>query len=592
MERILAGKYRLGRLLGEGGMGAVYEAEHTGLGVRVAVKLLSPSCAANATAVARFRREARAAAAIRHDHIVAVTDVDADEEGIPFIVMELLDGESLGAWMRRERYLPGATAAAIAAQVLAGLAATHKQRIIHRDLKPGNVMMVRQPDGNLRVKILDFGISKFVEAGEEATTNAAVVGTPRFMAPEQARGDKNVDQRADLYGVGELLYLMTTGRVPFVGPTREDLTAHIVAGDFPRPRSLRPEIDPALEAVILKAMATDAEARYPDATAMLDALRAAVPGLPAVVNPALPVEAPRRPRGWVVLVAALALTGVVAVVAGRQAGGPAAAANLPPLRFGMGKYLPLADVRRAFAPFSEYLASELGRPVDLQILDDYVEPGRQLIDGKLDLAALPAYNYVRAKREAPGLHLLAVGVTSDGSSYDGVIVVRADSGIDALAGLRGKRMCWVSTHSASGYLYPRAVFRRAGIDPDTAFSQTTLTGEHLASLQALRDGLCDGAAVYRDTLTEARKHDVAPEAFRVLASTDRIPFTAYVMGPAAPPELVAQVRTALLKLPPGTPTARDLFHLGENQLIGFAVTSDAAYDPVRDNATDLDVKRP
>jgi serine/threonine-protein kinase len=622
MQRVLAGRYRIGRLIGEGGMGAVYEAEHTGLGVRVAVKLLNPTYAINERAVIRFRREARAAAAIKHENIVAVTDADTDEDGVPFIVMEILEGDSLGAWIHRERVLPVATAAAVAAQILAGLAATHEQKVIHRDLKPGNILLARQRDGTFKVKILDFGISKFLEDVQDVTATS-VVGTPRFMAPEQALGQKDIDGRVDLYAVGELLYLMTTGRLPFSGSSVETLSEQIIRGDYARPRTIRPELGAALEDVIVTAMATDRNRRYRDANAMLEALRAAVPDIPEHIdggsaplsettplsippsaattnvqptNPAPPAPSRRRflAVGAALVVGAAGVGGLALWRSGHGAEATATASGAAGrhLRFGLSKYLPLPDVQRLHGPFVDYLGRRLGRPVELVVLDDYLAPAHMVTGGELDLAALSAYAYVRAKAETPGLKLLATAVSGGGTSYEGVILVRADSGIATLADLKGKRFCWVSKNSGSGYLYPRAIFRRAGIDPDTAFTETLLTGDHLASLRAVRDRLCDGASVYSSILFEAKIHDIEAEIFRIVASTDRIPYTAYVMSPTAPEELVASMREALLAVAPGSPTANAVFGPGNGQLAGFATTTDAAYDPVRAVMKYLDAKAP
>ncbi|MGB0680268.1 MAG: serine/threonine-protein kinase, partial [Polyangiales bacterium] len=177
--RVLLGKYRLGRLLGEGGMGAVYEAEHLGLGTPVAVKMLNDRFVADPKSQVRFRREARAAAAVRHPNVVAVTDTGTDEEGLPFIVMERLEGESLASVLRRKRVLPYTVASAVATQVLAGLEAAHTRGVMHRDLKPGNIFITQSNDGQYCVKIVDFGISKFTDdcRDGEVTADGALLGT-------------------------------------------------------------------------------------------------------------------------------------------------------------------------------------------------------------------------------------------------------------------------------------------------------------------------------------------------------------------------------------------------------------------------------
>ena len=292
--RLLAGKYRLGRLLGEGGMGAVYEAEHTGLGSRVAIKLLSEHIH-NERAIARFRREARAMAAVRHDNVVTVTDTGTDEEGTPFLVMELLEGESLNALIKRERKLTPEAAVPIAMQMLSGLAAAHDRGIVHRDLKPGNVFLAWGNEGERRVKILDFGISKFAEgATRDLTAEGTMIGTPHYMAPEQARGDKDVDHRADLYGVGVLLYRMVTGRLPFSKKPSDGLYEQILEGDKLPPREVAPDTPEALERVIVKAMELDPKARFNDAREMRRALIEAVPDAAAdgTIPPSVPSGTP------------------------------------------------------------------------------------------------------------------------------------------------------------------------------------------------------------------------------------------------------------------------------------------------------------
>src|SRR5262249_8030225 len=249
--RVLAGKYRLGELLGEGGMGAVYVAEHVGLGTKVAIKLLASIWTGKPDVVARFRREARAAAAVKHDNIVNVTDIDADEDGRPFIVMELLRGESVQALLGRQRVLSPTIAACIVGEVLRGLAVAHEAKIIHRDLKPPNILLAQVPGGGLRVKILDFGIAKVLEDGLHditITLAGAMVGTLRYMAPEQLDSDPSVDHRVDIYSLGVTLYALTTGRLPFGGDTAEEATKLIREGTFPRPSELRPDLPAAFEA--------------------------------------------------------------------------------------------------------------------------------------------------------------------------------------------------------------------------------------------------------------------------------------------------------------------------------------------------------
>ncbi len=277
--RVIAGKYHLGKVLGEGGMGAVYEADHRELGAKVAVKLLSEASVNNPNSLARFRREAKVMGQIRHENVISVMDAGNDEMGIPFLVMELLEGESLAGTLRRERLLSPGLSAWITSEVLAGLGAAHAKNIIHRDLKPGNVFIATQSDGSRRVKILDFGISKLgdLSATLNVTAQGALVGTPNFMSPEQIRAREELDGRVDIYAAGVMLYRMVTGKLPYVGSNAEELYRNIFVAQPTPPTTLRPELSPELEAVIYKAMHPEREQRFQTPYEFSDALQRAVP---------------------------------------------------------------------------------------------------------------------------------------------------------------------------------------------------------------------------------------------------------------------------------------------------------------------------
>jgi serine/threonine-protein kinase len=208
---VVAGRYRIVRRLGQGGMGIVFVAEHTALERQVALKVLAPDLARHETLVTRFVREARAASKIGHHHIVNVLDFGRTDEDAPFIVMELLAGLDLGRTLHRDGAFPLARAAGVTRQLCAAMGAAHAKGVVHRDLKPENVFLC---DGDV-VKVLDFGLARFADA-QPLTQAGMVFGTPEYMAPEQARGER-VDQRADVYAVGCILYEMLTGTVPYAG---------------------------------------------------------------------------------------------------------------------------------------------------------------------------------------------------------------------------------------------------------------------------------------------------------------------------------------------------------------------------------------
>ncbi|MBT8494427.1 MAG: serine/threonine protein kinase, partial [Deltaproteobacteria bacterium] len=275
---MLAGKYRLGRLLGEGGMGAVYEAEHLGLGTTVAVKLLGEGSNTDPKSIARFKREAKAMGQIKHENVVRVMDTGTDDYGLPYLVMEVLDGESLSAVLRREKRLKPNVAVEVACQILAGLNVAHSKGVVHRDLKPGNVFIASMQDGTKRVKILDFGISKLHDSTtHNVTAEGALVGTPNFMAPEQITGESDTDTRIDVYAVGVLLYRMISGKLPYVAKQADELYKKILAAKPTRPRDLNESVPPELEAAVLKAMSPDRSKRFVDAREFEMALRELYP---------------------------------------------------------------------------------------------------------------------------------------------------------------------------------------------------------------------------------------------------------------------------------------------------------------------------
>ncbi len=271
----IEGKYEIKRLLGEGGMGAVYEGENTLIHRRVAIKVLHSGVAALEEAVKRFENEAQAAGRIGSDHIVEVLDLGRLESGDRYMVMEFLKGESLSARIAARGRLSATEICHIGLQLLEGLSAAHEAGIIHRDLKPDNVFLVAQAKGRTDfVKILDFGISKFNVLGKDfsMTRTGSVMGTPYYMAPEQARGAKNLDARLDVYAAGVILYEAATGRVPFDGDTFNELLIKIVTEESPSVRSVVPELDAGLAEIIDRARQKNPEHRFASAREFRDAL--------------------------------------------------------------------------------------------------------------------------------------------------------------------------------------------------------------------------------------------------------------------------------------------------------------------------------
>jgi serine/threonine-protein kinase len=264
---VIAGKYRVERVIGRGGMGIVVAAHHLALDERVAVKLLLPEGAKRSEFVKRFLREARAVIKIKSEHVARVMDfgtVDGTPAGLPFIVMEYLDGCDLEALMKERGVLPAHEAVDYVLQACAALAEAHAHGIVHRDLKPANLFLCTRPSSAPLVKVLDFGISKFASgpAFDAETTRAAVtMGTPRYMSPEQLRSARTVDGRSDVWSLGVVLFKLITGSLPFRGDGMPELIAAIL-NDEPRAfGALRPDVDPALAGVIARCLVKDREAR-------------------------------------------------------------------------------------------------------------------------------------------------------------------------------------------------------------------------------------------------------------------------------------------------------------------------------------------
>ena len=268
--QVMLGKYRVERLLGRGGMGEVYEARHAVVGRRFAIKFLKQGLVGGQDSHARFLREAQAAGALDNEHIAAVVDFDFAADGAPFLVMEYLNGESLAAVLRREGVLPMRRVLGILLQVCDGLAAAHEAGIVHRDLKPDNLFLVARSDAPELVKILDFGVAKLVRAEPDGsdTQSGAVLGTPLYMAPEQARGEKSVDFRVDIHALGVIAYELLSGERPHPGDGYNAILAHILTRPVRPLRELCPDLPPVLLQAVERALAFEPSERHESVTAL------------------------------------------------------------------------------------------------------------------------------------------------------------------------------------------------------------------------------------------------------------------------------------------------------------------------------------
>ncbi|HEY6463331.1 MAG TPA: protein kinase [Polyangiaceae bacterium] len=267
---VLAGKYRVERVLGVGGMGVVVAAHHLQLDERVALKFLRPEALESPEWVARFAREARAAVKIKSEHVARVIDVGSLDDGAPYIVMEYLEGGDLSAMLEKNGVLPFEQAVDFVLQACEAIAQAHALGIVHRDLKPANLFCIRRPDGQLSIKVLDFGISKAMARGSfgsgnqdmSMTRTTAIVGSPIYMSPEQMQSSKNVDLRTDVWALGIILYELLTGRVPFDSETVTELAIRIATEPTPPMRARRADVPAGLERVILRCLEKSPDRRF------------------------------------------------------------------------------------------------------------------------------------------------------------------------------------------------------------------------------------------------------------------------------------------------------------------------------------------
>jgi serine/threonine protein kinase len=326
---LVAGRYRVSRVIGEGGMGVVVAATHVELDQQVAIKFLLPEAMRHPEVVERFLREAKVAAKVKSEHVARVSDVGKVErdggEDVPFIVMEYLEGSDLGAMIDAGGRLPLDEACELGLQACEALAEVHAAGIIHRDLKPSNLFVTRRSDGSPCLKLLDFGISKFTvhpddESGDPAlTATATIMGSPSYMSPEQLRSTKEVDARTDVWALGAVLYEAMTGKPAFRGETVPQVCFMIGAEDPAPPSSLRADIPEDLERALLSALDKKAETRAtlvdlaramvtlapPRGRASLDRVEAVMCASPTrpkeasiPLAPSKPVEVARTQASW------------------------------------------------------------------------------------------------------------------------------------------------------------------------------------------------------------------------------------------------------------------------------------------------------
>jgi eukaryotic-like serine/threonine-protein kinase len=272
--RLVADRYLIGPVIGEGGMGVVYAARHVGLDVPVAFKVIRPDLRNDPEFVQRFLNEARAAASLKGEHIAHVHDVGQLESGEPYLVMEHLEGIGLEAFIGARGRLRESEAVKLVCEACAGLAEAHAMMLIHRDVKPANLFLTRRPDGSSLLKVLDFGISKHFSNGSSGLTSPErSLGSPWYMSPEQMTNASEVDQRTDVWSLGVVLFELLTGVHPFDGGTVPEVCSRVLTAPAPLLRRWKPDADARLEAIVSWCLEKDPKRRCPTVTALLDALQ-------------------------------------------------------------------------------------------------------------------------------------------------------------------------------------------------------------------------------------------------------------------------------------------------------------------------------
>jgi eukaryotic-like serine/threonine-protein kinase len=269
---ILAEKYRAERVLGAGGMGVVVRVKHIESSQIFALKFLRPSVARDPSATARFLREAEAAGRIQNPHVVQISDVGTLATGVPYLVMEYLEGITLETRLKDGPALDVATACDFALQACEGLAAAHATGIIHRDIKPANLTLCPREEQSDLVKILDFGVSKIVDENQGLTRTQTALGSPLYMSPEQMRSARSADARADQWSLGAVIYRMLTGKLPFSAPSLPRLCVLVMEGSFAPMKTLCPDLPDPLVAAVERCLKVDPGERHADVAALAQAL--------------------------------------------------------------------------------------------------------------------------------------------------------------------------------------------------------------------------------------------------------------------------------------------------------------------------------
>jgi len=609
-------KYELLAHLARGGMAEILLARQQGVGFSrlVVIKRILPHLAEEPELIDMFREEAQHAALINHPNVVQIYDV-GHHEGSHYIAMELIRGPTVAEMNRaarsRGRLLPVAVAAEIAVQACEGLHAAHELRdergrqlgLVHRDVSPHNLMVTEAGV----VKLVDFGIAK-VRSTAMRTESGTVRGKGPYLAPEQTRG-RPLDRRADIFSLGTTLYELLVGVALFERETVFNTLKAINEDPIPPPSSVRLDVPEGIDAVVMRALQRDPERRYETAAEMAAELRLArernglessphllvshlgtecadllalqaetirtvselprgpgslprLPGFDMTTSHVSP--APRRRRLWPVLAALGLLLACGAGIAlwALPGHGPSPTPG-PAVVLGVAPVFNREQAQREVRPLLDYLERSLGRRFTLRVPRDYESLRSGLGLGAFDLAVLNHLQYLLARRETPGIVPLATETYERSASYRSEIVVRDNAGIARVADLVGRRFCYVTPGSASGFIVPRYFFRRRGLDPERDLPGPRYSGDHATVMRDVIRGRCDAGAVSSGAFYRAPRQGIATSRLRILATAGHIPMDIICARPGMPARLRRAIRSALVAFRPqqhsGRPTVGERY---------------------------------
>jgi len=604
-------KYELLARLAKGGMAEILLARQQDVGFSrlVVIKRILPHLAEEPELVQMFLEEAQLAALITHPNVVQIHDV-GQSDGSHYIAMELIKGPTVGEINRAARrggeLLPIDVAVEIVVQVCEGLHAAHELRdeagrplgLVHRDVNPHNLMVTEAGV----VKLVDFGIAK-AQSTAMRTESGLVRGKGPYLSPEQCRG-LPANRRSDVFSLGATFYELLVGAPLFERETAFMTLKAINEDPVPPPSAVRRDVPAGIDAAVLCALERDPALRFPSADEMARTLRAArerhglggsprtlarhlrtacadllarqaetirqvvdappvaddaplpsLAGFDGASSPARPASttapARLRARRWPV---ALALLVIVA------AGGLGLALRLrhrgptrppgPPVVFGVAPVFRVEDARAEVRPLLDYLEGRLQRRFALRVPRDYESLRAGLATGRLHVAVLNHLQYLLARREAPGIEVLATQTYERSPTYRSEIIVRDNAGIRDVADLSGRRFCYVTPGSASGFIVPRHFLREHGMDPDRALRNPRYSGDHPQVMHDVIEGRCDAGAVSSGAFFRAPRQGIATSRLRILATAGRIPMDVICASPRLSPAVRRALRAELIRFRP------------------------------------------